>query len=283
MKCDKETAILASSWRSFAQSPQRMEFRLVCPTERHCADLSRQMSQHPEGFGPQFLLHFLLPSSSKHQSRVSSSIAPGNVLNGRIARDILERFPDAPHALVTMKDCDRIIEETLENNLVSDYDESILNPEDELRWKRRLASLLFDKVNREDEDNLEWNSVYNNRYPIKMDVLATKASRLYNLNDTSFRSLIAKALQKDIKDVDEDVVEMARWDGTRFVPKPENFLRIRLNRLRNSRDPFFNVTVKYFKPDLSLGMIVQPEMKSVSFQRNPQPPSDKKSLNNGNF
>lgn len=180
-----------SNWRSFAQSPKKMELRLVCPSKEESTYLADQMAKIPEHFASQLSLHFRMERSPVEAVRkVNVSLAADHIWDGRVMTDLNRQFSQASFAYVTQADRSKIVTEILAN-LLANIDslgskEWILDPVDESRLTRLIGHHVFEKViiDSDDEHSQEiWNSIYWNFeddvLQLKPDALARKLNKFY--------------------------------------------------------------------------------------------------------
>ena len=201
-----------------------MQFRITCQSEDECHQLANTMARHPDQFSNQLTIHFLQQRQRQQQrmKTINATVAFESSGQSTMA-DINRRFSDAPFALVTPQDRDNILTETLNVALQqhqSSIDDALIDHDDEMRWRRHLANLIFEpyyhypttiaSANRDDgeEDDtaaaaLLWQSLYwkgrqeyqgdDNEDP-RPDILAKKLNRIYSAAAEKERQWIARHL-----------------------------------------------------------------------------------------
>ena len=306
LRCRKCSSVRPDShWRSFSQSPQKMEFRMVCPALEECDGLAEEMLRHPEQFTSQLALYFRLDSTSSIR-RKSASITSQHILDGPIMADLNRRFFDSSFALVTSQDRGRILLEALENVLADvDVEQSenvVIDPEDELRLRRILENFLFETyiIPLDGDNESTWNSLYwdyeNAGSDVRPDIMARKLNKVYQNAEETERDWIVrqfshessveknvlseetlKALANVFQTTTTEIFGRLResqrnmkWDGNKFVAKLSKLSRINLDKLRSNFKSMTNVPIKYSVFDLKLDLNIQPSMSRINFDRYPQ-------------
>ncbi|KAI9556262.1 hypothetical protein GHT06_018836 [Daphnia sinensis] len=199
-----------SRWRSFAQSPKQMEFRMICSTLEECHNLREQMIHHPEQFSSHLTLYFRMESNNKGSvgslRRKTASITSEHIWNGPIMLDLNRRFSNSSFALVTSQDRGRIVSEALENVLadveilLESAEDLAIEPEDELRLRKMMENILFENyiIPLEDDSESAWNSLYwdyeNVGLDVRPDIMARKLNKIYKNVEEKDRKWIVEQL-----------------------------------------------------------------------------------------
>ena len=183
---------------------------------------------------------------------------------------IRRRFPDAPYALVASADRHRILSEVLDNLVDHSETEMILNPDDENRWRRQLDQVFFD----EDSSAPTTASINKNKAGKAVSVNKTVGvfQSIQDAAERAWHSSTVQSVASAIQAVPDwfsstirgpgSAAEQTSTGGIVRADQQYKLFRFRLDRLDgDSLAVLANLTGKYLSPDLSLELIIRPDLK----------------------
>lgn len=264
---------MSGHWHSFANSPKRMEFRLVCTNAQQCNELANRMVRHPEEFGRHFSLSFFHNSSPRQA--VSGALTGRFVLNSPLISELNSRNPEFPSIAITPSDRQNIVAqlvELLDNSLDQ---ESIIHPNDYARLDKALtaAGIFGWSLGAQHETvAVKLNKVYAAATPAERKQIEGIVLGMGEGDEGAVRDLLANVLQTSPELVPSRIAKSAKWDGSRFSPIELQVPTVELDRLRQNLDKIIvNVTVRHVVPTLTLPIMVRADMKPANFHSNPSP------------